>query len=248
MTAIEAALGVILFVRSKSGFRATVAGEAAIAQAQQVERDVLRLEETVQTSNRGPSGPVRIVTNFWMITHFLVPNLQHLLDRYPNLQIRAIGETRERSLSRREAELALWFEMGAEGPEIAIRVGEISYAVHYRNDLVADELGWVTFWDEDTMREPMRWLEASRQPGEAVRMTASDASSVTAAIRSGIGKGLIPICLGEHYPELARFDPVQPQLVRALHAIIHPDMIDSTRIQATLAWLREIFENQGRST
>ncbi|MEO1019151.1 MAG: LysR family transcriptional regulator [Pseudomonadota bacterium] len=241
LTAIEAALGAVLFVRSKTGFRVTYAGEAAIAQALAVERAIMQLEDEVQASSEGPAGPIRLVANFWMINQFLVPQVPALLARHPRLQLRTIGETRGRSLSRREAELGLWFEMGVEGPEITIDVGQISYAVYCRQDLNPQELGWVTFWDDDIHRAPMRWLEDHNIPGEALCMTASDASGVTAAIQAGIGKGLIPICLGTQHRELVRLTPGEPDLVRTLHAIVHPDMFESAKVQAVLAWVREIF-------
>ncbi|HIP22255.1 MAG TPA: LysR family transcriptional regulator, partial [Rhodobacteraceae bacterium] len=47
---LEAELGAVLFVRSKSGFTPTQAGEAAISRALDVEMNINRLVDTVAST------------------------------------------------------------------------------------------------------------------------------------------------------------------------------------------------------
>src|SRR3546814_20903355 len=61
LSALEGDLGIILFVRSKTGFALTDAGEAAIAQAVEVERRLERLKEAVPPPREGPAGLVRLL-------------------------------------------------------------------------------------------------------------------------------------------------------------------------------------------
>ena len=242
LAAIEATLGGILFLRTKSGFTVTEWGEAVVAEAQEVESRILKLQDSLQLLSQQPAGVIRIATNYWMVTHILAPNLPSLLKQYPHIQPRLLGDTRGRSLARREVELGLWFEMGVEGSNIAIEIGEISYAVYCRRDLDPAEAAWVSFWDPDASREPDRWLDKRLPVKDQLSTGASDAGAVAAAIKAGVGKGLIPNCLAGEHRDLLCLSPDRRELVRKVYVIVHPDMTENLRIKATLAWLRQVFQ------
>jgi DNA-binding transcriptional LysR family regulator len=73
-------------------------------------------------------------------------------------------------------------------------------------------------------------------------VTATDNSVLLGAIRAGVGKGLLPMCLAEGDPKLARVNPGRPELTRGLHLHAHPDTVQTARIQAVVAWMRECFQ------
>ena len=154
LATLEGDLGTILFVRSRSGFTLTDAGEAALRHAQEVERQVTLFEDELRSTGRGPTGLVRIVTNAWIINHILVPRLQDFLEHHPRLRIHLIGEPSGRNLSKREAEIALWFERPVQDYEISFELARVPYSVYARNDTNTQDLGWVSFWDDTADREP----------------------------------------------------------------------------------------------
>jgi len=240
LSALESDLGAILFVRARAGFTLTDAGEAAVRHAREIEQQVMLFEDDLQSSGKGPTGLVRIVTNAWIISHLLVPKLPAFLGHHPRLKVHLIGETSGRSLSKREAEIALWFERTVQDHEISFDLGRIPYAIYARGNIDADTLGWVSFWDDMANREPMRWLE-DRQELEDLRMTSTDATAVYAAVRTGIGKALIPMQIGDADPDLVCLSAKPPEMVRTLKAIVHPDMVNTPRIMAVVEWLRGIF-------
>ena len=59
LSALEADLGLILFVRSRSGFAPTQAGEAAIKRALEMEQQVNALIDDVSIPEHGAVGMVR---------------------------------------------------------------------------------------------------------------------------------------------------------------------------------------------
>jgi DNA-binding transcriptional LysR family regulator len=242
ISALEAELGVILFVRSKSGFAPTEAGEAAIARALEVESRTLRLTEEIANSGQGPAGLVRLIGNPWPLTRLVELAVPALLARHPRLDLRLIGGAVPRSLGRGEAALALWFEMAPNQGEFAVKLGDVPYAIYVARGADPAKLGWVSFWDDEAPRRaPIRWIEGTRRPSEPLRLTATDSTTLRAGIRAGVGKGLLPMCLAEGDPLIERVRPGPPELVRALHLHAHPDTIQTARIQATMAWLRESF-------
>lgn len=242
LAALEADLGAILFIRSKLGFTPTAAGQAAIARALEIEARALRLGEEVASADTGACGLVRLIGNPWTLARLVGTSLPALLARHPRLDIRTIGGAQPRSLARGEAALALWFEIPPNQTEFAIRLGEVPYAIYKPRGADPATLGWVSFWDDDAPRRaPIRWIERVRRPEERLRLTATDSGVLLAGMRAGVGKGLLPMCLAEGDPALERVTPGPPDLTRALHLHAHPDMVQTARIQAVMAWLRESF-------
>jgi DNA-binding transcriptional LysR family regulator len=168
--------------------------------------------------------------------------LPDLLSRHPDIQLRTIAGAQPRSLARGEAALALWFEMQPNPTEFAVKLGDVPYAIYKPRGADPARLGWVSFWDDEAPRRaPIRWIEHNRPVEEPMRLTATCSAVLRAAIRNGLGKGLLPMCLGEGDELLERVSPGPPELVRTLHLHAHPDTIQTARIQATMAWLRNNF-------
>ena len=242
LAALEAELGAILFVRSKAGLAPNEAGHAAIARAIEVEQRMLRMSEEVPNADEGPVGLVRIYGNPWTLVRLVEVALPALLAQHPRLAIRTIGGPFSRSLARGDPALALWFEIPPNQTEFAIKLGDVPYATYAARGVDPATLGWVSFWDDEApQRAPVRWIERTREPAETLRLTATDSTVPRAGIRAGLGKGLLPMCLAEGDPMLVGVNPGPPELVRTLHLHAHPDTIQTARIQATMAWLRDSF-------
>lgn len=242
LSALEGDLGVILFVRSKTGFALTDAGEAAIKQAVEVERRIDRLIDEITPSDEGPVGFVRLLGNAWTMDRLARTAMAPFLAAHPRLDLRIMTLT-PRSRVRGEASLSLWFEVEPRDGEFAIKLGEVPYAVYRARKTEAEGLGWVSFYDEDALRPSITSVHKRLRPrGEALRLTATDAAIMLSAVRAGVGKGLLPMCLAEEDERLVRVNDGEPEFVRILHLHAHPDTIEAARVQATIRWLRESFK------
>lgn len=237
--ALEAALGAVLFIRSKTGLAPTEAGEAAIARASEIELRMDRLAEHLARGPEGPVGTVRLVGNGWTLQLLAERAAGRLLAEHPRLDLRLIG-AHPRAAMRPEATLGLWFETLARDSEFAIKLCAVPYAAYARRDLDAATLPWVGQVDEDAPRlSPTRAVERLRQRDERLRVTSSETGVLLAAVRAGLGRGLLPMRLAEACADLARLDIQAPALVRTLHLHLHPDTVQTARIQAVVRWLRE---------
>ena len=238
LSALEADLGAVLFVRSKAGLAPTEAGEVALTHAREIEARTQSLADEVAPG--APTGPVRLIGNPWMLERLAEVALPALAARHPGVVLRLIGGPEPRSVARGAASVALWFEHEPRDEAFAVRRGEVPYAAYAPAGRDPDGLGWVAFWDDDMpLRAPTRWTR--RLAGaEALRMTATDAGALRAAVRAGIGRAILPRCLGDGDPALARLPG--EGLARVLHLHAHPDTLKTARVQAVIDWLREGFE------
>ena len=100
ISALEADVGAILFVRSKTGFAPTPAGQVVIARALEMESRAIRLAEEVANADQGPVGIVRLIGNPWTLTRLVERAAVTLLTRHPRLELRTIGGALPRSLAR----------------------------------------------------------------------------------------------------------------------------------------------------
>jgi DNA-binding transcriptional LysR family regulator len=239
LSALEAGLGAILFLRSKTGLTLTEAGETALARAVEIEMRMERLSESLATGPDGPEGIVRIVGNPWTLECLAGQAAAGFLATYPNIDLRFIP-VHPRAAVRMEATMSLWFEQPPREAEFAIKLGEVPYAFYVRHGLDPGSLPWVSFYDEDSPRlAHVKTLERIRRRDERVRLAAGDNRVLMAAISGGIGKGLLPMCMAASHPHLTRLDDGPPELVRVLNLHLHPDTVQTKRVQAVTRWLRE---------
>jgi len=240
LSQLEAELGVVLFVRSKSGFAPTLSGETAIAHAKKVEASINNLVDDVPSKSHSAVGTVRLLGNAWTLERLTNLTVAPFLAENPDLSLRTISLLRNSHI-RGEASVGLWFEKAAKFGEIVVKLGDIEYAV-YQSKQNPAETDWVVFYDEDITRTTV--FSSTRKfmgTDDKIRLTSTDAGVLRAAIAAGVGRGLLPMCMAENDPRLERVNTGPAELTRTLWMQTHPDTIETKRIQVTLDWLRGAF-------
>ena len=247
LVALEAELGTTLFIRNQAGLTPTEAGRAAITHAGEVERRMERLREQVAGSSAGPSGTVYLRGNAWTILRLVQQGMAGFLASHPELDLKTVSHFSSQPVQR-AASVSIWFERNPTAMEFAIKLGVIPYAVYARAGTDPGDLDWVAFLDEEAPRlAPNRVTDRLRgkagSNGGTVRLTGTDAGILHAAIAAGIGRGLLPMCLGENDPRLTRIADGPPELRRELSVHLHPDTVQTARVQAVVRWLRTCFSD-----
>ena len=107
VAAAEKALNVRLFIREPTGYQATDAGKIFLAHAEAVFDRVETMILDTRTEAEGVSGVVNVTAIDVLFTHWLVWHLPGLLAAHPALQVNLIGDNRDLSFTRREADLAI---------------------------------------------------------------------------------------------------------------------------------------------
>ncbi len=243
LNALEAALGAVLFVRSKTGLLPTAAGEAAIARAIEIELRVDRLGEQLSNGPDGPIGSVRMLSNPWILARLAGTSMSEFLKKNPGIDLRT-NSLSPKFLTRGDPTVSLWFDAPVAEMEFAVKLGPIAYAVYVDRRLGKKSPEWISFYDEDAPRlSPVKTMENLRRKGDRLRFTSTDASILLAATASGAGKCLLPMCMAEGHPSLERVGEGPPELSRVLSMHLHPDTVQLVRVQAVVRWLRESFQD-----
>ena len=242
LNALEDQLGTPLFLRSRHGFVPTETGDAILDEIELMETAALRLGDKVGRERQRPSGTVRIATMPWILSHLIAPALPEFVTRYPEIEVHGLADLRDRSLSRKEAEMSLRFELKPQGREIERPLAEIPYSVYVRAGRDPGETPWAGTAIDFGRFVPQSWLDTVlARENQTAAFRSDDAGILYSAVRSGAVKCLLPDVLAARDPALVRITEGPPDLVRSLRVLIHPDIEPLARVQCVLDWLEEAF-------
>ncbi|MGD8379079.1 MAG: LysR family transcriptional regulator [Gammaproteobacteria bacterium] len=247
--ALEAALGLSLFVRTQRGFSPTEAAEALRPYAESLGATSKALLRVASDQGRGVSGTVRITASDVVAVEVLPPILAELHHRYPDLTVELVPSNRIEDLLHRASDIAVRMVRPTQGALIARRIGDIEIGLyaHRRylerrgtpgspDDLPGHALiGFdreTAFTRAISMQYP--WLNRQR----FTLRTDSDLAAI-AALRAGAGIGACQVGLARNDPDLVRLFPDAVSFNLDTWLAMHEDLRDVPRCRAAFAGLAE---------
>src|SRR6188474_630258 len=175
LAALEAALGVRLFDRTRTGLAPAPASDRVLAAAEAMEAAHARIARDASEIESLAEGVVRLSTAPGMASMFVAPALVRLRKRYPRLIVEVDAVAQPRDLTRHEADLALRSVRSQGGDLVTTRLATAPW-IAAAAPRVAARLGvlaawgdavWIS-WDRDLASYgPARWI-ATHVPVSAV--------------------------------------------------------------------------------
>ncbi len=250
LATLQEVTGAILYQRLADGtLQLTASGERAALHAERIEREINRLDVALSGTDDVVSGTVRLTSVPIIVNHLLVTAAPILLQRHPGLQLELIGDARDFSFTRREADLALRLARPKTGgTRLATRrVGILRYGIYAAASCSPREakiLPWITY-DETMAHLPQaRWIAATAGSNDEriASIRVSDAEAVLQAVISGVGRSLLPCVIADANARLRRLDAKRqaPVLARELWLLGHSELRTLGRIEAVAAWIEQI--------
>ncbi|MEO8016640.1 MAG: LysR family transcriptional regulator [Pseudomonadota bacterium] len=242
---LELTLGHPLFKRHAQGYSLNAAGAAALAEAGQMEMAASALTEKRATAGQ-VSGLVRVTVARVFADGFLAEQLAPLLEQYPALELELIATSRNLSLARREAEIALRLARPAAGELVARRVATLEYgffaAPEYANRLACGETAAFIAFDDASESVPEAAWAKRFLAGKPVRLRANSQGAQAAAARGGAGIALLPGLLARAREGLVPvlFDELPP--ARELWLLMRPEVARLARVRVVADHLIAMFE------
>lgn len=243
LKAIEGQLGTRLFERHQGRWTASVAGQAILARAVDIEEQIASLVRLSEMAAGDIAGIVRITALDFVAKDFLLPGLGSLLGTFPALDIELVTSDQSLSLARREADIALRFARPQDGNLVIRRLAAIPFGVYHSRHQPPAENSWVAY-DHNLAELPeSRWL-AEHQPQAGVRFRNNSLNSLLDAARLGLGKAILPVYMAERDPELQPWQDAGGILERDLWLVIHPESRHTPKIRAVSDWIVDRFNSE----
>jgi DNA-binding transcriptional LysR family regulator len=105
--------------------------------------------------------------------------------------------------------------------------------------------GWVTYPEEQSHLISACWVDQQMRATEGrVALRASTLPLRAAAVRAGIGVGLLPCYAGDADPLLERITPPITELGAEYWVIVHRDLRRAACVRAVIDWIRRLFDER----
>lgn len=239
LEAIEARLGARLFERSRDGYAATAAGEAAIERAGRILIEVDGLEQQLAGEDLRPSGVVRVTTTD-TLTDIVTPMFATLAAQNPAITVELVVTNTFVTLTKREADVAL--RPAASAPEglVGRRLAAVATAIYASPDYLAGKgdrpiaaHDWIGFDDSLGHLRSARWM-AANIASDRIIFRADSLLALRSAVAAGLGIAALPCYLSDPFPRLRRLGAPLPEMEGSLWLLTHPGLRRVTRVRAVL--------------
>jgi len=249
---LQRALAVSLLHREADGkIQLTESGESVARRAEEIEHLAGLIDRGLATDNDPYAGTVRLTSIPIVVNRMLLPNVKGLVSSHPALILELFPDSRDFSLTHREADLALRLSRPRTGGTKvkARRIADLKYAT-YRlvggETSAEDAVPWVTYDDGMAHLPQARWIarRLRGRPSQISPVRVRDGESALEAILSGLGKSLIPIVVGDQDPRLTRTHDEGDAMAfsRELWLLGHIDLMEREYVRAVMDWISNLFE------
>jgi DNA-binding transcriptional LysR family regulator len=255
ISALEAAIGTQLFLRSTNGCELTEEGQRLLGAAERMETEMLDAQANLGRVDAAVAGTVRIGAPDGLGVSFLAPRLGRLTARYPDLKIQLVPVPRSFSLSQREADIAITIERPEQGRLMFSKLTDYSLGL-YASKAYLTEYG--TPEDVDALKrhrrigyvEDLIFSPSLNYTGEIMRdwdaaFEISSATGQTEAVRSGAGIGILHNYIAGQYPELLRIMP-HMSISRSYWTAYHESARQLVRVRTVVDFLQELVAEERR--
>ena len=241
----EARLGAKLFDRLPSGLIATDAGAAAVARAEKIEAELVRLDLALTPEDEGALA----ITLPPLLTFTHVANdLRDFAQANPRISLSILSDNRVFDLHRREADLAirvtrnpaesLWGRKLTDQRVGFFAAPELIDAYAGALSGAGDPVPVISFtgWKTPILAEMQEAL-----PGAFVAVTCDDMPAALGLATAGMGVLRTSLCIGRTAPGLNLIESLPQSYYAPIWLLTHPDLRRTPKVRRAMQFLVERY-------
>jgi len=249
LAALEAAIGAPLFHRTAAGYLPTPLGQEILPTAENIERAAEGIGLRARESTGRISGRVRLAVAPEFASHWLAPHLPAFRSRHPELDLQILVGTRQRDLSRGEAELAVQSPRPRQAGLVAVRIGRATTVLYGSKDLLRGprmriehaedlrEIPLLTYTAPFQLLQEAAWFQPVLASARVVLETNST-HALLAAAHASVGIAVLPRFVGRTDDTLIAVSaPVAEQDV---WLVTHPEFRRDPRVRVAADFLKRV--------
>jgi DNA-binding transcriptional LysR family regulator len=238
--AAEAALGVVVFVRSARGYVLTEAGQAAVAHVARMADEADALRRELAGGDKRPRGRVRVTLPPVVLSLVIAPALPAFRQAFPDIVLEIETGHGFADLDRLQADVAVRLQIEPQADLVGVRLGQASEAC-YASPVVAKSMS------ADGRKVPLiawgqgeAFVQRARLFGFFEPMIACvcpDVAGQAALAEAGVGIAILPCLAGDASPGLMRLVDTPRQPAQTIWVLTHADLRGSERVRVTAEFL-----------
>jgi DNA-binding transcriptional LysR family regulator len=246
----EAYLGTKIFERHATGMRLTPAGQILYDKAMRMEEAATDMESSLLALDSRLSGTVRVFAPEGVAHLWLTYVLADFCRLHPTVKIDVVTHREWQDLFSLEADIAVFIERPKNPRLVASKIVKVehslfisrSYEAQFGRPRTLEDMGEHRFVDYVPYHvcADLAWWVKSVLPVERIQCVVDSAAVYLAAIRSGMGIGLLPNFYKRAAPDLIAL-PLPTGCSLSLWLVTRQISNKSHRTRILLKYLRERF-------
>lgn len=236
---LEAELGLRLFERHPTGYMLTAVGREVLEPLVRVDEDLIAIERRLSGQDLRLAGTVK-VSALGVLVPWLADSLVEFRCLHPGIVVEVAISPTAVSLARHEADIAIRISRHPPESLVGRRIAALAHGVYAaRSHPAARELAtdvfrhpWVGYSEGRGDLPQAKWM-ADHVPVDRIVFRTSHTGMLVAAVKAGLGLGLLPCYLGDAEPSLRRLKTVDG-LGQEMWILTHADLRRTPRIRALM--------------
>jgi DNA-binding transcriptional LysR family regulator len=254
IAALEAELGVALFYRTNTGYTLTPQGGNAVADAEAMEHAALAAAARAREGSGALAGRIRVAMAPEFASHWLVPRLGEFHAKYPQIALQILVGTRERDLSRGEAELAIQSPRPTQRNLVAVRLARTATRLYAAKGLVGSGR-WHIAGVDDLRGRPLltytpayhilqeaKWLQPLLDASPR-RIETNSTHALLAAAHAGLGIAVLPDFVARDDDSLIGVS--EEAAVQDVWLVTHPEFRRDPKVRVAADFLKRVATRRG---
>ncbi|MFX1765196.1 LysR family transcriptional regulator [Paraburkholderia sp. A1RI-2L] len=246
---LEAALGTVLFDKSRSGgFVLTAEGQRLLAYADTIESTVQSASEQFALGAQSLSGHVRVGSTEGFGCFFLAPQLARFTGKHPDMSIDLLPVPHFVSLSKREADLAIMLERPERGQYVYTKLCDYRLRLYGTSDYIEQHApirtaadlrhhAFISYVADLAFSHELLYLERTAPNVTASLCSTSVIAQYHAALQ-GSALAILPCFMAEPDPRLVAILPDEIVVTRRFWLCSREDLRKLRRITSLWDYLR----------
>ena len=244
LAALEHTLGATLFLRTSNGYELTPVGKIAIRAAEAMEQSAHDLVRHTQGVDKRLAGEVKLSTTDALAQEFVMPAIERLHMKHPDVSVMLDTTTQVLNLAKREADIAIRTVKPRNPDLLARRVASWEVGLFASPDYLrrhGEPVPGERFAGHDlVVYQP--YFAKARAPsfvGEPLtdgRIVARLNTNLTlrAALKAGLGISEIPLPMGERDGLVRIWPDRSNDALYEIWLVTHQDLRHTARIRVTI--------------
>lgn len=239
MLSLEQATGQSLFLRSKSGYALTKAGEALFSKARSMEAAARPLEDWLSSEGERPLVRISAGTG---TASFMAANFARLWQPDDPYKLAFVTTEARLDIVHREVEIGIRNKPAESGSLASRKLQQLRFApFRNRHRQWPGEPDWVAI-DASNARHPAaHWVLA--RDDIAISAWANSAATLHDMIRGGAGIGVMPCFIGDQDPVLMRAGGLIEDLTETQWLVMHDDDRHRREVRMVIERITTLFSD-----
>jgi DNA-binding transcriptional LysR family regulator len=252
---LEKKIGKKLLKKTAQGYILTAWGEGLARKSARLNDEIKEIDQFIDGQLSDIFGTVKITTTNVIANVVLPPLLSRLHKKYSQLKIELIVDEDFFDIYKRDADIAIRSSDVVQPPEYAINVGKGAWAFYAVKDYIKNKPGTNSqnFYSNNLFiigTERISNIKSTKYlrtiiDEDNIALKANSMESIYAAVKAGLGIGLLPSIYKTMDNSLVELSKPDPKFGAPIWIITQKELIDTEKIQICIDYfykeLKKVF-------